>query len=135
MPEIGPAPIITVFVVSVTVMVFFTTSAISRVEELRNPNRKFIATLSLLSSYTLLFWLAWLLVVSGPLDGYPALYKSMQIVFAAFIIPGSVLLHDQVDRLGQYYSHPDFSLFWTAAGCAFIAFCYLGIIFASPASV
>jgi uncharacterized membrane protein (DUF4010 family) len=135
MPEIGPGPIITIFVVSVTVMVFFTTSAISRVEDLQNPNRKFIVTLSLINSFSLLFWLAWLLVISDQLDGYPALYKSMQVVFAAFIIPGLLLLYDQVDRLEEYYNHPDFSLFWTTVGCAFVAFCYLGIIFASPASV
>jgi len=135
MSEVSLSPIVTLFVVSVTVMVFFTTSAMNRVEKLDNPTRKFIATLTLSGSYMLLLLLAWLLVVSEQLDDYPAVYKLMQVVFAAFIVPGLVLLYDQVDRLEEYYHHPDFSLFWAIAGSAFAALLYLTIIFASPASV
>ena len=69
------------------------------------------------------------------MDGYPALYKSMQAVFAAFIVLGFVLLYDQADKIERYRQHPDFSLFWTIAGCAFAGFLYLGIMFATPASV
>ena len=135
MSEVGPGPIVTLFVVSITVMVFFSTSAMNRVEKLGNPTRKFITTLTLLFSYMFLLQLAWFLVISEQLNNYPALYRSMQVVFAAFIIPGFVLLYDQVCRLREYYHHPDFSPLWTIAGSVFIALLYFGILFASPASV
>lgn len=135
MAQPNPSSIITLFVFSVTVMVFFTSSASDRIEKFGSPNRKIIASLSLMVSYFLLFWIAWLLVVSDQMDGYPALYKTMQLVFAAFIVPGFVLLYDQVDKIEEYRQHPDYSLFWTIAGGAIAGLIYLGIILASPASV
>ena len=135
MPQPSPSSIVTLFVFSVTVMVFFTSSASNRIEKFGSPNRKIIASLSLVASYSLLFWIAWLLVVSDQMDGYPALYKTMQLVFAAFIVPGFILLSDQLEKIEKYRQHPDYSLFWTIVGCAFASFIYLGIIFASPASV
>ena len=125
----------TLFVVSVSVMVFFTSTASNRIEKMNSPNRQIIATLTLLGSYCLLLLLAWLLVVSDPLDGYVVLQTTMQVVFAAFIPPGFVLLYDQLSQLEEYYEDPDFSYLWTLLGLAFIAFLYIGFMFASPSSV
>jgi hypothetical protein len=131
----SPSSLITLFVVSVSVMVFFTTSAASRIEQMNNPNRQIVATLTLSLSYMLLLQFAWILTVSNYLDGLPVIYRSLQLIFAAFVIPGLVLLYDQVDNLGKYYQNSDFSWFWTIIGTVFVGFCYLVILLSSPSSV
>jgi uncharacterized membrane protein (DUF4010 family) len=135
MADVTPGTYVTMFIISITLMVFFTTAAANRIDKMDSPNQQFVGTCTLFGSYFLLFLMAWLIVVSKQLDPYPALYKSMQIVFAAFIVPGFVLLWDVGENLEDYAKHPDFSIYWTGAGLLAVLFFYLGIVLASPGAV
>lgn len=135
MPPTSTAATVTLFVVSVTVMAFFTTSAANRIEKMESPNMQMVASLTLISSFVLVALLGWLLVVGDALDGQPELYRPMQFVFAAFISLGVVLLFDQFDKIDEYYEDPDFSFFWTLLGGVVVALVYAMFLLASPGSV
>ena len=117
----------TLFVVSVTVMVFFTTSASRRIEQMESPNLRIIGTLSLVGSYCLLPLLGFIIISATGIAGDSALFTGMEVVFAAFVVPGLVLMYNQVEVVLDSLEDSDFSILWTILRILFVGILYLGI--------
>ena len=123
-----PQSITTLFVISVTIMVFFTTSASNQIEEIENPNVRFIGTGTLIMSYCLLLIFGVMLIAHNAVDDYPTLFAGLKVVYAAFIVPAFILMYDLAETLAETYHDPDFSILRTTlvvgSSCSCISVCF-----------
>jgi len=128
----GSSSLITVFVVSVTVMSFFTTTAAERIEKMEDPNYRMVGTLTLVSSYCLLLLLGFLVISRTAVLENEAMFAGMKVVFAAFIPLAFFLLIEHMGVLEEAWSDPDFNIIKTLGGCIAIGLLYLMILFIQP---
>lgn len=132
MVNASPGALTTIFVVSVTVMAFFSTTAAKNLETIHSPNARFTGALSLLFSYSLLFYLAAIIIASNAFDPYPAIFASMKVVFAAFVVPGFILLYRTEPIIRDAWNDPDFNIPWMLSGFVLVALTYTGILLMNP---
>lgn len=133
MANASPESLITLFVVSITVMAFFTTSASNRLDNVRSPNLQVIGAWALFGSYILVFYLALFIMISDVFEPYPALFSSMRTIYAAFIIPGFVLLWDLFSLWEEAKQDPEFTYYRTIPGIVLVSILYYGVMEITPA--
>lgn len=132
MVDAEPGTLATIVVVTVSVLSFVSTSAMGRIEKFENVHIQFFASTSLVFSYGLLFQLGIIVFSSGAFSDVPAVFSGLKVVFAAFIVPTTLITMGHIEKVQHFWNHEELHKGTALIGLIVLLGIYFGLLNIPP---